>query len=95
MERLRKIINELIEIREIHSCNFSDDSLLENATKIYNTEVISKNQTQKNKFNPYKEEPATEKQKFRVKKIRGIVPAGLTKQEAFKIIKEDEEKKNG
>ena len=95
MERLEQIIIDLQEAVEKTNLKISDEALFDGALRILNTQAInSKNELKKTNFlnypkESYKQELATEKQKDLIKKLnKGIVPAGITKQEAIKFIQE-------
>ena len=85
-QKYQKIIETIQEIVGEVEMKVTDADILENATKIYNTEIIN---TQKQTKSPYKEEPATEKQVKLIKRLnKDIVPAGITKKEASILIDE-------
>jgi len=71
-----------------------DEAILENATRIYNTEFIQNSKGFIKKESPKNAEikddgtPATEKQIGALKKMRIKHNPGITKQEAFKLISE-------
>lgn len=94
MEELKSIIESLTDIRDALDLRVSDESILENATRIYNTKFIQKNRSNSNidytkNKSPYHQEPATEKQVNLIKQLnKGVVPAGISKQEAIKLIQE-------
>jgi hypothetical protein len=108
MEKLKQIINDLGKLRSELGIEVTDELIFEQGVKIFISNNIQ-NEKRKNSEPVYipisdefsklqkqmyhKEEPATDKQKFAVKKIKGVIPAGLTKNDAYLIIKESKEKR--
>lgn len=87
MEDLKDIIKEIKTYKkELELNNLSDDNILRCATDIFNSQNI-----QEAKQGKKKGEPATDRQKFRLKKL-GFDDENITKQEAFEIIKESKAK---
>lgn len=100
-EELKQIISDIMDACESCVINVDDNTILENAVRIYNTQYIQEgkkeNIKQMNSNPPIKpitrtEEPATEKQKELMKKLGITITAGLTKKEAWKKINEVKEK---
>lgn len=97
-EKLIQIINELIEaIKDSNIDTVREEIVFQEAIRIYNTQQINmKKSYQKNYYSkekttsPYnfKEDPATDKQKYAIKQAGKQIPAGLTKIEASRIIKQ-------
>jgi hypothetical protein len=98
-EQLNEIINDLREVCEEQNLKLSDSELMDFSTRILNTNKINKyKELPKKQFIPYKketsnpltkgQEPATDKQKYALEQLGKQVPAGLTKLEAIKMIKE-------
>ncbi len=66
----------------------SNESILENATRIYNTEFIQNSRKPQNAQLKEHNEPATEKQIGALKKMRISHDDDITKQQAFELIRE-------
>lgn len=84
MEKLDKIIDGLISIRNIKKLEVSDDVLWDSAIRIFNSENINRKKGFSEDKIPNEIEPPTEKQKYFLKKLGQKIPA--TKKEATKII---------
>lgn len=99
-EELKKIIQELKEVTKDEKLNVLDKDLLEFSIRIMNTNVITINKPKfdnklKNELSPKErlepkdnEGPATKNQIYFLKKNNITIPEGLTKKEAFNLIKE-------
>ena len=88
MEKINNLIDELKEIIKNKKLKVKDDTILENAIKLYLSEVI-----QENKISNIKSikdnknfEPMTDKQKFFLKESGYTGNLNLSKQEAFQLI---------
>lgn len=84
---LKKIIKGIKSICDDEGLRPDDNTILDSATRIYNTQYIQDKKSQSNS-SWEKEELATEKQIATLKKLKKPVKQGLTKKEAFTIIKE-------
>jgi hypothetical protein len=95
-DELRQIIKELKEVLDEARIYVTNETMLDAILRIYNTNQI--NNQKKFKFfnvldktkeeidNEKREEPATEKQINLIRRYKTIIPIGLTKREAMKII---------
>jgi hypothetical protein len=90
---LNQIIESLIQLRGENKLDFSDDSLIEQAVKIYNQEAIgeSKRQFRQEKEQEYSDRP-TDKQIMFLRSQKVNVNSDLTKQEATQMIREIKER---
>lgn len=87
MKELEQIIIDLQEVISNTNLNISDEFTLDCAVRILNSQSINNSKQTYN--SKYKEEPATEKQVNMIKQLnKGVVPAGITKREAMKLIGE-------
>ena len=90
-KELIKIIDELKNVFEQTGLILRDNEIMDFAVRIYNSREIT-NSKNKSFYAPKrlgdKEELATEKQIYALKKAGKEVTKGLTKKEAFKLIKE-------
>jgi hypothetical protein len=89
-EEIKNNLKILIEISQETKLIFSGDTLLTMAVKLYREEEARKNRTNNIPSKP-QEELATEKQIYRLKQMGVNISKGLTKSEAFKLIKENME----
>lgn len=85
MEELKKIIKDLKLICNEEGVSPSQDTFLKCAVKIYNSKSIELGKNKRVK--EFKEELATPKQIATLKKFK-IPHEGLTKKEAYEILKE-------
>jgi hypothetical protein len=96
-DELIKIIDELKETISQEGLQILDKDLLEFSIRILNTNQINnkpkpfypRNEFKSDsKTNPLtsQEQPATDKQKYLIQKFGKVIPAGLSKAEAMKII---------
>lgn len=91
MEELREIITELKKLKkELALDDWDDNNLVDCATRIFNNPNYGKSRPEgyTNKTENRYSEPATDKQKYALKKLNVPFPENITKQEAFKILKE-------
>ena len=80
MENLKEVIREIIKYRdELNLRNLSDDKILEAGVSIFLSGNVEKE----------KEQPASDKQKWFLKKIGIKFPSDVSKREAFKLIQEN------
>ena len=91
MEKLWEIVKELKKIRTEELHLITDDAILENSVKIYNTWYIQNTRSSKGIFERKdikKElEPATSKQIELIRKLnKNVVPAGISKKDASDFI---------
>lgn len=89
-KELNHIIQNLVEIRGENNLKFSDDTLLEQAVKIYNQEAIgeSKRQYKESFKQEYRDNSPTDKQIMFLRRNKINVNSDLTKDEATQIISE-------
>lgn len=91
---MKQVIKELIDIRKELNLNFSDDALLDSATRIYATRYIEEHKRPniEKKIEKAKEERktayATTEQKNLMKKLKIGFSDFTTKTEASKLIDE-------
>jgi hypothetical protein len=101
MEKLEQKIIELNEVIEKLKLRVSDEVIFVQACSFVRGELAGQNKFTNDskpktpfvpnafKNNPYHEEPASLKQTNLIKKLnKGIVPAGISKKEAYKLIQE-------
>ena len=98
MEELKEIITNLGKIKVSLNMDIPDEVILEQAVKIFISNNIQNSKNKEPILYPLSEtaskvinkfELATQKQINLIKKLnKGIVPAGITKQEARKLIEE-------
>ena len=100
MENLKNIIKELKKLREEENLNFSDGELIDNSVRIFNTQFIQENKSQKTPYKPQypikdqnTNELATEAQISYLKKNKINFNKDTTKKQAFLLIKKDKEDK--
>jgi hypothetical protein len=89
-KELNEIIKSLIQLRGENKLDFSDDSLIEQAVKIYNQEAIGESKRQyKEQYTSreYKEAP-TDKQIMFLRSQKVNVNSDMTKDEATQLISE-------
>lgn len=93
-EQLNQILNELEEIISERNYKLNDFEKLDISVRILNTNQTNSNKSfpktpykKSNSFTSKDEEP-TPKQIFFLKKAGKEIPAGLTKQEAIKLIED-------
>lgn len=92
-EQLIKTINELKEVLSETKLSITHSELLDFAVRLCNTEQINKSKNTYNNLskklnNELKEPLATDKQVWALKRAKKTIPEGLTKKQAFEMIKE-------
>jgi hypothetical protein len=90
-EELRLILKELSEVIEEEKLNITHSEIFDAALRIYLTQTINKNKTTplKNELEPKEDDGlATPNQIYALKKAGKEIPKGLTRKEAWKILKE-------
>ena len=95
LENLKKIITELGKYRNENGLTYSDDMILDAATRLYISKNISQDKKQMTKeINDSKQFiPATDKQLAFISNNLGHVNDKISKEEASKIISEFKNKK--
>lgn len=100
-EEFTRIIQELVEIVSYNKLNVTDDELFDVSARIYLTEEINKKKNLlKNEQSPKEylenvggEEPVTKSQIWALKKAGINIKEGLTKKEAWRLLKEKKDDK--
>jgi hypothetical protein len=88
-DKLKEIIEGLLDVRKTYDLSFTDDSLIDVAIRIYNTGSIDTSKKENIKeMKKEAQEPATESQKWKLNKLGIPIPKDLTKEEAFSLIQE-------
>lgn len=97
-QELKNIIKELRELINESNLHLTDSELMDYALRIYNTNEINKFKNiqkpytrPKDSINPIpkNEDEPTKSQIWKLKNLNITIPAGLTKNEASKLIKEN------
>lgn len=93
MEDLKDYISDLVRFRKELSLNYSDDTILECATRMFNSQNIERAKRREVVREEKVLEPPTKKQIYALKKAGVTIPA--SKQEASLMISKLKGGKNG
>jgi hypothetical protein len=91
LENLKDIIKEIMSYEKQLNIKLSPDMVLDCSTRIFISQNIETNKSNKEIIKNKEIEfiPATEKQIWKLKQLDVKIPSNLSKQEAFKLIKEN------